>query len=138
MATTVLIILAAVFIGGLTMHALKQYQLRLKQRISDNEYNVAVKLWEYACVVEKSINQAIRKSNGVLEFARIAIPTSDGYHLSLELIGTYFRVHAVPTRYNRTGKLSFLTDNTLTVRAADHLGRQASADDPEYKGDLAD
>ena len=138
MAVIILVILATVFVGALAMHAFRQYKLRLRQRMSDNEYNVAVRIWEYACVVDEQIHHAIRKGKGVLDFARITIPTSEGYHLSLELIGTYFRVHAVPNKYNKTGRLSFLTDNTLTVRAADHLGRQAGADDPEYKGEGAE
>jgi hypothetical protein len=133
----ILVILAAVFVGALAMHGYKQYKIRLRKRISQNEYGVAVTIWEYACKVKENINIAMRKGNGVLDYSLIAIPKSDGYHLSLELIGTYFRVHAVPDKYNKTGRLSFLTDNTLTVRAADHLGKQASTEDPEYDGEVA-
>ncbi|HXG93992.1 MAG TPA: hypothetical protein VNN73_16730 [Blastocatellia bacterium] len=133
-----LIILATVFVCGLALHGYKQYKIRVLHRMSENEYSVAVTLWEYACVVKESISVAIRKSGGLLEFEKIAVPHSHGYTLSLELIGTYFRVHAVPVKYNKTGRLSFLADNTLTVRAADHFGKQASPDDPEYKGNAGE
>jgi hypothetical protein len=130
----ILIIIATVFVGALGLHFYKQYRLRQERRISENEYEVAVTIWEYSVLVRDSINAAVLKSGGVLEFAKIAVPHSQGYDLSIELIGTYFRVHATPRKYDKTGRLSFLADNTLTVRAADHQGAQAEMDDPEYKG----
>jgi len=72
---------------------------------------------------------------GVLDFTKITVPHSQGYRISLELIGGYFRIYAVPARYNRTGRLSFLTDNTLSVRASDRAGQQATSEDAEYKGE---
>ena len=131
----VLVILAAVFVGVLGVHGYKQFKIRQHRQMSDNEYKVAVTLWEFACVVKEHIDGAVRQGNGVLDFTRITVPHSQGYHISLELIGAYFRIYAAPARYNRTGKLSFLTDNTLSVRAADHEGRQATSEDGEYKGD---
>lgn len=131
----VLVILAVVFVGVLGVHAYKQFKLSQQRRISENEYNAAVVLWEFACVVKEQIDSAIRQGSGVLDFTKITVPHADGYHISLELIGAYFRIYASPTRYNRSGKLSFLTDNTLSVRASDRAGQQATCDDAEYKGD---
>jgi hypothetical protein len=131
----VLIILAAVFLGVLGLHAYKQYKIRQQHRISENEYNTAVTLWEYARKVKSQIDATFRQGTGVLDFTKITVPHSQGYRISLELIGGYFRVYAVPARYNITGRLSFLTDNTLSVRASDRAGQQASCEDGEYKGE---
>jgi hypothetical protein len=131
----VLIILAAIFLGVLGAHAYKQYKIREQQRITENEYNVAVTIWEYARVVKQQVDSATRLGTGVLDFSKMTVPHSQGYRISLELIGGYFRIYAVPSRYNRTGRLSFLTDNTLSVRASDRSGQQSTSEDPEYKGD---
>jgi hypothetical protein len=131
----ILIILAAVFAGALGLHAYKQLQIRRRQRMSKNEYNTAVTLWEYARLVREQIDDAKQPGKGALDFTRIAVPHSQGYRVSLELIGTYFRVYAVPKKYNRTGRLSFVSDSSLSVRAADRAGHPASADDDEYQGD---
>ena len=131
----ILIILAAVFLGVLGLHAYKQYKIRLQHRISENEYNTAVALWEYARRVKSQIDATIRQGTGVLDFTKMTVPHSQGYRISLELIGAYFRIYAVPARYNITGRLSFLTDNTLSVRASDRAGQQASSEDGEYKGE---
>ena len=96
---------------------------------------MAVALWEFAGVVKTQIDDAMRKGTGVLDFTNIIIPSSQGYKVTLELIGTYFRLYSVPIKYARTGRLSFLTDNTLTVRAADRAGEHATTEDAEYKGD---
>jgi hypothetical protein len=131
----VLIILAAVFLAVLGVNAYKQWKIRLGQRMHENEYNVAVTVWEYARIVKDQVDQSVRVGKGVLDFTGLTVPHSRGYSLSLEMIGPYFRVYAVPERYNRTGKLSFLTDSSLSVRAADREGLQASPEDDEYRGD---
>lgn len=131
----VLVIVAGIFVGALGLHGYKQFKVGQERRIGENEYNVAVALWEFGGLVKSQIDDALRKGKGVLDFTNITIPSSQGYKVTLELIGTYFRVYAVPLKYARTGRLSFLTDNTLTVRAADRAGRRASAEDAEYKGD---
>ena len=131
----VLVILAAVFVGVLGVHSYKQYQLRQERRMNENEYNAAVTSWEYARVVKGSIDAAIRKGTGVLDFTNIKVPHTQGYEISLELIGAYFRVYAVPARYNKTGRLSFLTDNTLSVRASNRSGQPATTEDGEYQSD---
>jgi hypothetical protein len=132
-----LVILAAVFVGALGLHGYRQYKVRQERRIGENEYNVAVTVWEFASRVKSQIEDAMRKGEGVLDFTNITVPSSEGYKLTFELIGTYFRVYAVPLKHSRTGCLSFLTDNTLTVRAADHAGEFATTEDAEYKGDPA-
>lgn len=131
----VLVILAAVFVGVLAVHRYKQFKLNQQLRMKDNEYNVALTLWEFGRMVKEEVDGAIRRSTGVLDFARITVPHAQGYQISLELIGAYFRIYAVPTRYNRTGRLSFLTDNSLSVRASDRTGQLATSEDEEYKGD---
>ena len=131
----ILIILAAIFLGVLGLHSYKEFKVRQQRRLDENEYNVAVTLWEFARVIKQHLDSAIHNSNGVLDFTAITVPHSQGYKLSLELIGAYFRVYAVPARYNKTGRLSFLTDNTLSVRASDRAGQQATSEDGEYKGD---
>jgi hypothetical protein len=133
-----LIIIAGVFVCALGLHAYKQFQTRRARRMSLNEYNTAVTLWEFARMVREQIHAAVLRSHGVLDFATITIPHSRGYRVSLELIGTYFRVYAIPNKYNRTGRLSFVTDTTLSVRAADHAGKPASAEDEEYQGETID
>jgi hypothetical protein len=130
----ILIILAAAVLITLGLYGFRFYQDRLEQRMSKNEYNTAVMLWEFARRIKGEIDQAMRGSKGVLDFTNITVPSSDGYKVSLELIGAYFRVHAVPARYAKTGRLSFVADTTLTVRAADHQGQSASIEDEEYQG----
>lgn len=131
----VLVILVAVFVGVLGVHGYKQFKIRQQRQMNENEYKAAVTLWEFARVVKEQIDGAIRQGTGVLDFTKITVPHTQGYEISLELIGAYFRIYAVPARYNRTGKLSFLTDNTLSVRASDRAGQQATSEDGEYKGD---
>lgn len=135
MMAIALVILAAVFIAVLSVHSYKQFRIRLEQRMSQNEYNAAVTLWEYARLVKEHVDTAIRHGAGALDFTKITVPHSNGYKISLELIGVYFRIYAVPDRYNKSGRLSFLTDNTLSVRASDRAGQQAFSEDGEYKGD---
>jgi hypothetical protein len=134
----ILIILAGVFVCALGLHGYKQLQIRRERRMRENEYNTAVTLWEYSRLVREQIDAAIRQGKGVLDFTTITVPHSQGYRVSLELIGSYFRVYAVPNKYNRTGRLSFVTDTTLSVRAADRTGNPASADDSEYEGEATD
>jgi hypothetical protein len=131
----VLVILVLVFLAALGVHAYKQWRLKIGQLMHENEYNVAVTVWEYARKVREQVETTVRHGKGALDFSTLRVPHSPGYSLSLELIGPYFRVYAVPKRYNRTGKLSFLTDSTLNVRAADHEGQPASPEDDEYRGD---
>jgi hypothetical protein len=134
----ILIILAGVFVCALGLHGYKQLQIRRERRMRENEYNTAVTLWEYSRLVREQIEGAIRQGKGVLDFTTITVPHSQGYRVSLELIGSYFRVYAVPNKYNRTGRLSFVTDTTLSVRAADRGGNPACADDSEYEGEATD
>ncbi|MGH9760633.1 MAG: hypothetical protein ACREDR_38530 [Blastocatellia bacterium] len=110
--------------------------IRLK-RMCDNEYNTAVALWNFARIVKGHIDELNRGRAEVIDFTKIKIPHGAGYKISLELSGFGFRVYAIPDRYNRTGKLSLFVDRSLTVRALDRVGEQATADDPEYTGDMS-
>jgi hypothetical protein len=106
-----------------------------KQRISENEYNAAVVVWTYGRLVKSQVDEAVRQGTGVINFANMTVPHSAGYRVSLELEGYNFRVIAVPATYNKTGRLSFSTDTTLTVRAADKSGEATTDADPEYTGE---
>lgn len=130
-----LLILATVFVGVLAVHSYKQFRIRQQRQMNQNEYDAAVTLWEFGKFVKIEIDSATRRGAGVLDFTNITVPHTRGYQISLELIGGHFRLYAVPTKYNRTGKLSFLTDNTLSVRASDRIGQQATSEDAEYKAD---
>jgi hypothetical protein len=130
----ILIILAAAAFVTVGLYGYRFYQDRLERRMSENEYDTAVILWEFAKRIKSEVDRALAGRRGVLDFTNITIPSSTGYRVSLELIGTYFRVHAVPARYGKTGRLSFVADTTLTVRAADHQGQSASIEDDEYQG----
>ena len=132
--TIIMIILAAAVLITVGLYGYRYYQERLEQRMADSEYNTAVTLWEFAKQIKAEIDRAMRGGAGVLSFTNITVPSSAGYKVSLELMGAYFRVHAVPARYARTGRLSFVADTTLTVRAADHQGQSASIEDEEYQG----
>ena len=132
--TVILIIIAAAALFTLGLYGFRYYRDRLERRMAENEYNTAVRLWEFAKLIKAEIDRAMRGSKGVLDFTNITIPSSAGYKVSLELIGAYFRVHAVPVRYTKTGRLSLVADTTLTVRAADHHGQPASIEDAEYQG----
>ena len=52
------------------------------------------------------------------------------YRFELEVAGDHFEVSATPKTYGKTGRRSFLLDQTGTVRAADHKGEPASTEDP--------
>ena len=129
-----LLILGAAVLVLIGWYGYRYYQDRLERRMSENEYHTAVTLWEFAKQIKAEIDQVLRSGKDLLNFTNITIPSSAGYRLSLELIGTYFRVHAVPARYAKTGRLSFVADTTLTVRAADHQGQSALIEDDEYQG----
>src|SRR5262245_39765977 len=131
----VLVIIDTVIVGFLNIHSYKQFKIRQQRQMRENEYDAAVTLWEFAKFVKAEIDASVRRGGGVLDFTNITVPHTRGYQISLELVGGYFRLHAVPIKYNRTGKLSFLTDNTLSVRASDRIGQQATSEDAEYKGD---
>lgn len=106
-----------------------------EQRMNANEYEVAVMLWNYARQVKSEIDEAVRRGSMVLDFQKIAVPHSRGYKVSIELAGTSFKVFAVPEQYNKTGRLSFFADSSITVRACDRAGDQATEQDSEYTGD---
>jgi hypothetical protein len=130
----ILVVLAIVVVVVLGMLIQRETAHRREMRIRDNEYNTAVTLWNFALVIKGLIDEMARAGLEVLDFKDIVIPHGSGYRLSLELSGYGFIVYAVPHRYDKTGRLSFYVDRTLTVRASDHAGEIAEASDPEYAG----
>ena len=53
----------------------------------------------------------------------------------LFLAGYNFKIYGVPAIYNRSGRLSFFIDNSMTLRASDRSGEEATGEDAEYTGD---
>jgi hypothetical protein len=52
------------------------------------------------------------------------------YRVELNASGEKFDATVTPKEYGKNGRCSFFVDETGTVRAADHKGRPATADDP--------
>jgi hypothetical protein len=52
-----------------------------------------------------------------------------GYKLEITASGGSYEVTATPLEYNKSGRLSFYTDQTGIVRAGDHQGSPASSSD---------
>jgi hypothetical protein len=130
----VIITLSVISVAALGFQAYKRVLQLREKRMTDNEYEAAVTLWKYSTVLRTELDQALRKSQGVLDYSKITVPHSQGYKVTLELEGYSFRVNGIPERYNRSGRLSFYVDNTLTVRSGDHKGDPASEQDGEYAG----
>lgn len=130
----ILITLAAVFLIAVGLHVYKRILALREVRMAENEYNAAVALWSFARIVKSNIEDALRQGSGVLDFKKIMVPHSQGYKITLELSGYNLRVCGAPVKYNRSARLSFYIDNSLVLRAADHLGAGATDQDPEYTG----
>ena len=131
----IITILALIALGWLSWLGRRELERRRRKRMSDNAYNTALTLWNFARVVKDHLDEISRGRSEVIDFTNISVPTGTGYNVCLELAGYGFRIHAVPEKYDRTGRVSLYVDNALTVRAWDHRGRNASAQDPEYTGD---
>jgi hypothetical protein len=52
------------------------------------------------------------------------------YAISVTALGDKFEVTATPKQYGKTGRRSFFLDESGVIRAADHKGKPASAQDP--------
>jgi hypothetical protein len=130
----ILITLTAIFLLAIGLHVYKRLIQMREARMAENEYNTAVALWSFARVVKSNIDEAVRRGSGVLDFTKIMVPHCQGYRVTLELAGYNLSVCGAPVKHNRTGRLSFFIDNSLVLRAADHQGRAASDQDPEYTG----
>ena len=130
----ILIILTAIFLIAIGLHVYKRIIRMREARMAENEYDAAVAIWGFARVVKSNIDEALRQGSGVLDFTKIMVPHCQGYRVTLELAGYNLRVCGSPVRHNRTGRLSFFIDDSLVLRAADHLGHAASDQDPEYTG----
>lgn len=130
-----LIIVAVVAIAAAGLHLYKRMCQVRERRMKQNEYDTAVVIWTFARDLKVQLDEAIREGNGVLSFSSIRVPHGPGYKLTLELAGFDFRVHGLPERAGRSGRLSFYIDRTLTLRAAERNGETATEDDSEYTGD---
>jgi hypothetical protein len=131
-----LLVITGVFLAvAVIFYVYRRMQEMRERRIYRNEYRTAVTIWDFARAVKGNTDEMIRQRTEVLDFTKIMIPHGVGYRISLELTAPQFRIYGIPDRYNKTGRLSFYADNTLTVRAYDHSGRVASESDPEYTGD---
>src|SRR5215469_8139851 len=132
----ILIILVGIIgLGWLSWFGRRELERRRCKRMSDNAYNTALTLWNFARVVKDHLDEISRGRADVIDFTNISVPAGTGYNVCLELAGYGFRIHAVPEKYDRTGRVSLYVDNALTVRARDHCGQNATAQDPEYTGE---
>lgn len=52
------------------------------------------------------------------------------YKFELDVAGDHFEITATPKSYGKTGRRSFVIDQTGVVRGADHRGEPAATDDP--------
>jgi hypothetical protein len=126
-------LLVVALVAGIVMGT--RYLRQRRERImAENEYNTAVAIWEFARTVKDRLAEVSVGSVAVLNFTTMKMPRVPGYRLSLELTFSGFALWAVPDRYNKTGRLSFYSDKSLTVRAQDHAGAPAELEDPEYTG----
>lgn len=132
------ILLSSMAVAGVAVYAFQQVKRRREQRIRTNENKAAMTIRDYARAVKSHFEESKRKEVGTIEYQRIAVPTSSGYQLSIELSAQSFRIYGVPKAHNRTGRLSFYTDNSLIVKAADKSGDFASAQDDAFNRITAD
>src|SRR5215469_8721505 len=128
-------LLSIISLSWLGWFARRELDRRRSKRMSDNAYNTALTLWNFARVIKDQLDEVGRGGAEVIDFTKISVPAGTGYNVCLELAGYGFRIHAVPERYDRTGRISLYVDNALTVRAWDRGGENASAEDPEYTGE---
>src|SRR5215469_2273108 len=131
----VVALLSIISLSWLGWFARRELERRRSKRMSDNAYNTALTLWNFARVIKDQLDEVGRGGAEVIDFTNISVPAGTGYNVCLELAGYGFRLHAVPERYDRTGRISLYVDNALSVRAWDRGGQNATAEDPEYTGE---
>jgi hypothetical protein len=128
----ILLTIAITAMAIVGLYAYRRMREVQQQRISDNEYNTAQTLKDFARFLKTHTEDMTYRGTNVLDFSRVFVPHGAGYRISLELSNQGFKVHAVPHKYNKTGRLSFYIDSTLQVRACDHRGEKATEEDPAY------
>lgn len=95
----------------------------------------------YALSSLRSAQESYRGREGRERFATLEELTAEGlleeefaqrveYDLEISASGDKFEVKATPKNYGKTGRRSFFLDETGIIRAADHKGKAASAQDP--------
>lgn len=132
------VLLALIALAALGFYFYKRMGELRERRLKENEYNTAVVLWTFARDMKLQLDEVIRGGTGVISFNNIRVPHGPGYKLTLELAGFDFRLHGLPEKFNRSGRLSFYIDKSLTLRAAERHGENATEDDTEYTGDNKD
>jgi hypothetical protein len=126
------LLLALIALAAIGFYVHKRMGEIRERRIKENEYNTAVTLWTFARDMKVQLDEVIRGGTGVISFNNIRVPHGPGYKLTLELAGFDFRIHGLPERLNRSGRLSFYIDKSLTLRAAERNGENATEHDTEY------
>ena len=56
--------------------------------------------------------------------------TDNHYHFEIRLLNDKFEIIATPEKYSSETRMSFFATSDLVIRAADHQGGEARADDP--------
>jgi hypothetical protein len=128
----ILLTIAITVMAILGLHAYRRIREVQQQRISDNEYNTARTLKDFARFLKTYTEDVPCHGVRVLDFSKIFVPHGAGYRILLELSSRGFKIYAVPHKYNRTGRLSFYIDSDLEIRAYNHEGKRANEEDPVY------
>lgn len=134
----ILIPLAVIGLGALGFYIYKQIGKMRERRLKENEQNTSVVLWTFARDMKSQLDEVTHEGTGVLSFNNIRVPHGPGYKLMLELAGFDFRIHGIPEKLDRSGRLSFYIDKSLTLRAGQRNGEKATEDDPEYMSESKD
>src|SRR5260370_34434273 len=113
----IIILLAIITLGLPGWFARRAMERHRRKKMSDNAYSTALTLWNFARVIKDQLDEVSRGRAEVIDFTNISVPAGTGYNVCLELAAYGFRIHAVPERYGRTGRLSLYVDNGLTVLA---------------------
>lgn len=131
----IFVIVALIVIGALGLHLYKRMGQIRERRLKENEYNTAVVMWTFARDLKLQMDEVVREGTGLLSFSNIKIPHGPGYNLTLEINGFDFRLYGLPERLERSGRLSFYINKSMTLRAGERNGEKATEDDPEFVGD---
>src|SRR5215470_9037338 len=111
MTTLILLILAIALLAWLGWAGTKALEQRRRKRMSDNAYSTALTLWNFARIIKDQLDEISRGRASVIDFTNISVPAGTGYNICLELAAYGFRLHAVPEKYARTGRISLYVDD---------------------------
>jgi hypothetical protein len=125
-------LLSSSAIVGFSFFAIQQYKKRQERQLRENENTAAITIRDYARTVKTLLDESKRNGISSIGFQQMAVPTSCGYHLSIELSAHTFQIYGVPDIHNKTGRLSFYADHSLILKAADNGGALATAKDDAF------